>query len=89
MGLFLATIAWGNRKSIIQSGKKLIDIFENEPYYFVKSYDSSLTNKLTDFKHRTFNGFDLHFFIERLRYIYKKYDFALFGYGVKNKKLNY
>ena len=48
MGLFLATIAWGNRKSIIQSGKKLIDIFENEPYYFVKSYDSSLTNKLTD-----------------------------------------
>ena len=72
MGLFLATIAWGNRKSIIQSGKKLIDIFENEPYYFVKSYDSSLTNKLTDFKHRTFNGFDLHFFIERLRDIYKE-----------------
>tara|TARA_Y100001933_G_scaffold47316_1_gene45289 strand:- start:675 stop:1385 length:711 start_codon:yes stop_codon:yes gene_type:complete len=74
MGLFLATLAWGNRKSIIQSGKKLIDIFENEPYYFVKSYDSSLTHKLTDFKHRTFNSFDLHFFIERLRYIFIKYD---------------
>ena len=80
MGLFLATIAWGNRKSIIQSGKKLIDIFENEPYYFVKSYDSSLTHKLTDFKHRTFNGFDLHFFIERLRDIYKKYEsFSIIG----------
>ena len=74
LGLFLATLAWGNRKSIIKSGKKLIDLFENEPYYFIKSFDSSLTHKLSDFKHRTFNAFDLHFFIERLRDIYKKFD---------------
>ncbi len=27
MGLLLATIAWGNRKSILKSGRRLIEIF--------------------------------------------------------------
>ena len=29
---------------------------------------------MNDFKHRTFNAFDLHFFIERLKDLYKKFD---------------
>ena len=30
----MATIAWGNRVSILKSGKKLIHIMENDPSYF-------------------------------------------------------
>ena len=32
-----------------------------------------LITKFKEFKHRTFNHFDLHFFLERLKYLYKKY----------------
>ena len=38
MGFLLATIAWGNRKSIITNGKKLVEIMENEPFEFIKNY---------------------------------------------------
>ena len=73
VGLLMATLAWGNRKSIINSGNKLIKLMENEPYYFVQHFNDISYNKIQEFKHRTFNHFDLHFFLERLKYLYKKY----------------
>ena len=74
MGLILATISWGNRISIIKSGKKLLSIMEGEPYYFLKHFEEKNLDSLLDFKHRTFNVFDLQFFIKRLQSIYKKHD---------------
>ena len=74
MGLILATISWGNRVSIMKSGKKLMSIMEGEPYYFLKHFEEINLDSLFDFKHRTFNVFDLHFFIKRLQDIYKKHE---------------
>ena len=73
IGLLMATLAWGNRKSIINSGNKLINLMENEPYYFVQHFNDISYNKIQEFKHRTFNHFDLHFFLERLKHLYTKY----------------
>ncbi|MFM7758865.1 MAG: DUF2400 family protein, partial [Crocinitomicaceae bacterium] len=49
----IATIAWGNRQSIIKSGEKLIRIMGNSPYDFIMNYN---TGKEYDFVHRTFNS---------------------------------
>ena len=68
MGFLLATIAWGNRKSIITNGKKLVEIMENEPFEFIKNYSN---NKDLKFVHRTFNAEDLDFFFRSLRSIYE------------------
>ena len=68
MGFLLATIAWGNRKSIITNGKKLVEIMENEPFEFIKNYKSTKDLK---FVHRTFNAEDLDFFFRSLRSIYE------------------
>ncbi len=65
-----ATIAWGNRKSIINNAYSLMDLMEGEPYRFVTEFDPHKTNTLSKFVHRTFNGEDLEYFIRGLQNIY-------------------
>jgi uncharacterized protein (TIGR02757 family) len=70
-GFLIATIAWGNRKSIIDSGRKLTTIMENMPLEFILNYkDGSLFS--SKFVHRTFNIEDLDFFARSLRNAYEK-----------------
>lgn len=63
----VSTIAWGQRKSIIKNGERLIQIMENNPHEFVLNY----TSQKLDFVHRTFNAIDLDFFFRSLRNIYE------------------
>jgi uncharacterized protein (TIGR02757 family) len=70
IGFIIATIAWGNRKSIIQNGEKLIQIMGNNPYEFVMNYKTS-TKESFHFVHRTFNSQDLDFFFRSLQSIYQ------------------
>ena len=37
----MATLSWGNRKSIINSGKILNEIMNDEPFYFIKKFSES------------------------------------------------
>ncbi len=71
IGLLTATISWGNRKAIINSAKKFIKLLDNKPYEFVMNYKEKDYHHVEFFKHRTFNGFDLHFFLLSLQNIYK------------------
>jgi uncharacterized protein (TIGR02757 family) len=68
IGFLTATIAWGNRKSIISNGEKLIELLKNEPFEFVLNYNKS--KQIKNFVHRTFNAQDLDFFIRSLQNIY-------------------
>jgi len=70
IGFIIATIAWGNRKNIINSGLKLVDIMGNQPHEFIMNA-SAKELKEVKFVHRTFNNSDLQFFILSLRNIYK------------------
>ncbi len=72
-GFLVATIAWGNRKSIINNGKKLIQIMGNSPFDFVLNFSERDTDKLSGFVHRTFNESDLAYFIKALQNIYSKH----------------
>lgn len=71
---FTATIAWGQRKSITKNANLLMTIMENSPFDFVKNSTKSDLQKVIDFKHRTFNGFDCMFFIEALQDIYSQHN---------------
>ena len=72
-GFLTSIISWGNRKSIINSAHKMMDIMDNSPYDFVINSNNSEINKI-QFVHRTFNSIDLQFFILSLKNIYKDYD---------------
>ena len=45
-GFLTATIAWGNRKSIIKSSKKIVEFFDNKPYDFIMNHNDSDLKKL-------------------------------------------
>ena len=70
-GFLSATIAWGNRKSIIQNGKKMMDLLGNSPYEFVMSHSENDLERLENFVHRTFNGKDFSTFVKGLKHIYE------------------
>ena len=70
IGFLTATIAWGNRKSIINSGKNIIKLLHNSPHDFIMNHTPSDLLKVKKFKHRTFNGEDLKYFIKTLKKIY-------------------
>lgn len=72
-GLLSATIAWGNRKSIIKSAEKMMAIMGNNPYDFVMNADEKVLDKIENKAiHRTFNGEDFKFFIQSLKRIYSQ-----------------
>ena len=70
IGFLVAIIAWGNRKSIIKSGKNIIKLLEDSPHDFILNHSLKDLKSLINFKHRTFNGQDLTYFVKRLKIIY-------------------
>ncbi len=71
-GFLSATIAWGNRKSIINNAQKLMHLIEDAPFDFISNCNEKDLKRFDKFVHRTFNGTDCTFFIRALKNIYKK-----------------
>ena len=69
-GFLTATIAWGNRKSIINNAKRLMALMDHAPHDFVMQHQPKDLERFNTFVHRTFNGLDCIQFIESLKHIY-------------------
>ena len=81
-----ATIAWGNRLSIIRSANRMMELLEQAPHDFVMSASEEELEPLQGFVHRTFNGLDFITFVKGLRHIYSNYGgmeslFAKYAHG--------
>lgn len=72
-GLFAATLAWGNRTSIINSCNKLMSLMNNAPYDFILNHTPRDLKPFEHFVHRTFNTTDVLYFIEFLKQHYANY----------------
>lgn len=66
-GFFAATIAWGNRKSIVANGHRMMRCMDDAPADFVRNASDRELAQLERFVHRTFNGGDLRDFVLALR----------------------
>lgn len=69
-GFLAATIAWGNRKMIINNAHKMMRLMGDSPYDFVMNHTDDHLSKMDGFVHRTFNAEDLKYFIRGLKHIY-------------------
>lgn len=65
-----ATIAWGQRPTIIRNAQRLTKMMKGGPFHFISHFDDLDLEPFLEFKHRTFNGFDLVYFLKSLRNIY-------------------
>lgn len=69
-GFLAATIAWGNRKMIINNAKKMVTLMGESPYDFVLNHKEHHLESLNGFVHRTFNSTDFITFVQALKNIY-------------------
>ncbi len=73
-GFWVAMLAWGQRKTIIQKGQMLMHLMGNSPHDFIKNHSENERKKFLNFKHRTFNTTDTLYFLEFLQQHYRQYD---------------
>ncbi|MFT3979096.1 MAG: TIGR02757 family protein [Ferruginibacter sp.] len=66
-GFFAAIFAWGNRTTIINKTKELMQLMDNAPHDFCLHHTDNDLKKLLSFKHRTFNATDLLYFVSFFR----------------------
>ena len=69
-GLFAALLAWGNRRSIINSCTTLFNLMDNAPHQFIQQFAEKDLVAFTGFVHRTFNKLDLFHLLNFLKYHY-------------------
>lgn len=67
------TIAWGQRKSIINSANRMMELMDNSPYDFLIQHSQNEWTKFSGFVHRTFQPADMLYFLDALRRIYREY----------------
>ena len=69
-GFLTATIAWGNRKMIINNARRMMELMGNSPYDFVMHHKEHHLDNFDGFAHRTFNSIDFRYFIKAIQHIY-------------------
>jgi uncharacterized protein (TIGR02757 family) len=73
-GFFAAIFSWGNRTTIINKSKELMQQMDYAPYEFCLNHSDNDLKNLLHFKHRTFNATDLLYFISFFKMHYSKHN---------------
>lgn len=74
IGLWTAVLAWGQRKTIINSGNRLVNLMGGAPHDFILNHTEKDRKAFLDFKHRTFQPTDTLWFLEFFQQYYRKND---------------
>lgn len=72
-GFFAAILAWGNRTTIINNCRRLMEWMDNAPHDFILHHAPPDLKPFLGFAHRTFNATDLLYFLSFLQFHYKKH----------------
>ncbi|NQV52582.1 MAG: TIGR02757 family protein [Flavobacteriales bacterium] len=70
-GFLAATIAWGQRVTIINNASRLLKLMDDAPFDFVMNHQASDRKRFTGFVHRTFSEVDAMYFMESLQHMYR------------------
>ncbi len=73
-GFFAAIFAWGNRTTIINKSRELMEMMDMSPHEFCLDADPARLKRLSAFRHRTFNTDDLYYFISFFHHHYRKHN---------------
>ena len=73
-GFIAATLAWGQRRTIINKCLELLAMMDNAPYDFMMNHQEDDLKPFLRFKHRTFNDIDTLYFIHFFSRFYREHD---------------
>jgi uncharacterized protein (TIGR02757 family) len=71
-GFFAAILAWGQRKTILQKMRELLERMDRAPYDFVLNHREKDLIRMEGFVHRTFNDTDLLYFLHFFQNLYRQ-----------------
>ncbi len=71
-GFWIAMLAWGQRKSIINSANRLIELMDGAPHDFILNHEEKDRERFLPFKHRTFQYIDTLYFLAFFQDFYQK-----------------
>lgn len=74
MGFWAATLAWGQRPTILAKCRQLIAFMDGSPHEFILHHQPADLRPFLDFRHRTFNATDALYFIHFFREHYRHHD---------------
>lgn len=72
MGFWVAMLAWGQRKTIINKSRELVALMDGAPYDFIRNHEEKDRAAFLRFKHRTFQATDTLYFLDFLQNYYQK-----------------
>ena len=72
MGFWAATLAWGQRRTIIRSAERLAELMDQAPHDFILHHVERDRERFLPFKHRTFQATDTLWFLEYLQQFYRR-----------------
>ncbi len=72
MGFWVAMLAWGQRVTIINKARELIELMDGAPYDFILQHEEKDRKAFLQFKHRTFQATDTLYFLEFFQQYYRK-----------------
>lgn len=73
MGFWTAVLAWGQRKTILNSAQRLVELMDGAPHDFILHHTELDRKKLLSFKHRTFQATDTFYFLEFFQQYYRQH----------------
>ncbi len=73
-GFLAATIAWGQRKTIVKNANRLVEWMDISPHDFILNFTETDLSPFRKFAHRTFNGTDCEYFLWSLKNIYQNHN---------------
>lgn len=86
-GLFAATLAWGQRVTIINNCRKLLGWMDHDPHNFIMHHREGDLKPFLDFCHRTFNATDALYFITFLKWYYTRHNSLEDAFSVSTGEL--
>ena len=73
-GFWVAMLAWGQRKTIINKATELMALMDDAPHDFILNHQEIDRKRFLTFKHRTFNDIDTLYFLEWLQWYYQQHN---------------
>ena len=74
MGFWSSMLAWGQRITIINKCKELINLMDGAPHDFIVNHQDVDLKRFLNFKHRTFNATDTLYFIHFFKHHYSNFN---------------
>lgn len=74
MGFWAATLAWGQRATIIKNARRLAELMDFAPHDFMLHHGEKDRERFQSFKHRTFQATDTRWFLEFFQQYYRQND---------------